>query len=122
MYPTRLADQLMTDQLMYAREDLFAPWFIAKKAPLMAKLVNETLPLYLGNFEKYIAGNPANSGFVIGSQATLADIVLMEGTQNIFQDLPAVLAKYPKLMQLRAQTAALPGIKDYLAKRPFSSL
>merc|ERR1711963_1033807 len=127
IYPSRLVDQLMTDQIVYAREDLLVAYYQATIAQGVtdadrkvkyAKLVNETIPLYLGNFEKYIARNPSNSGFVIGNQVSLADIVLMEGTQNIFRDMPQMLQPFQKLQNLRNQTAAVPNIAAYLANRP----
>merc|ERR1711963_149246 len=123
MYGRSSRDQLMIDQISYAKEDLFvyeekflAEPDLVKKAQLNATL-QAKYPIYLGNFAKFIRANSDNSGFVIGKQLSAADITIHEATQTISQTNPAMLDKYPDIKTLRAKVANSKGLKQYLATR-----
>merc|ERR1711963_8551 len=123
MYPTNNRDALMTDQIALAREDLLTTESKVFGGGPTTTENNATLakanPLYLGNFNKFIQENPTKSGFVIGNKMSFADIVLLEGTQTVFQTNPTILDQYPELKTLRAKVAAQDGVKQYLLQRPF---
>merc|ERR1711923_532793 len=116
MYPRHHLAQLMTDQIANAKEDLF----IAESRVNFAEdeftrsTENQTLfnayPIYLGNFEKFIKENRAKSGYVIGDELSLADIIIFEGTQSLVQNYPQMLDQYPHIRALRARVAATEGV------------
>lgn len=121
LYPASPLDQLMCDQISFAREDLLIATRSAMSAadPVAANqtLIQTTMPLYLGNFNRYIKENVANSGYAIGSKLSLADIVIFEGTEWINRAAPTLLDAYPEIKALRATVAVTDGVKQYLAQR-----
>merc|ERR1712002_964111 len=113
------------DSLAMAREDLLIAELrvvfetnATAKAELAARM-NDVYPIYLGNFEKALNESPMKSGFVFGKKLTLADLIIFEGTQSLFQNNPSVLDNYPAIKLLRARVAGVDGISQYLAARKF---
>ncbi|KAK0520328.1 hypothetical protein OC835_007244, partial [Tilletia horrida] len=78
------------------------------------------IPKFFRIFDRSIAQNPAQSGFLIGKHATVADLVLFQVVDGIafaFPNLTKSLresGEYKGVFALRDQVAALPGIKAYL--------
>ncbi|XP_012934777.1 glutathione S-transferase [Aplysia californica] len=123
LYGKSNIDQLTIDQIALAREDMLVEEAKvafekdeATKAEGQKKLSEEKYPLFLGAFTKIIKAN--KSGFAVGSKLSLADIVIFEGTQGLFEHQPEFLEeKYPEIMALRKKVSETDGIKQYLAKR-----
>ena len=53
---------------------------------------------------------------------TMADIIIFEGTQTAVQQFPNILDNYPEIKKLRAKVVTQDGIKQYIAKRPYSQI
>merc|ERR1712110_370952 len=125
LYGRSSRDQLMIDQISYAKEDLFVyeETALVETDPVKQAELNATLqakyPIYLGNFAKFIKANPDNSGFVIGRQLSAADIIIHEATQTISQNNQTMLDQYPDIVALWAKVANSNGLKQYLATRKF---
>ncbi|KAK3588266.1 hypothetical protein CHS0354_022113 [Potamilus streckersoni] len=91
----------------------------AKKAELMKRLGEEVIPRSLG-FLDTLVKKYGKSGFAVGSQISLADIV-------IFTIIEAVMAKeasqkFPKLSENLKKTEENPKIKKWLKERPKTDL
>jgi len=94
-----------------------------KKEQLQAffdKVAAETLPKFLGFFDKVAAANTTGSGFLVGTSVTLADVVVyaqfrpvMEGqvpvSKTIFDAHPALTAHYAKI-------SAIPEVQAWYSK------
>merc|ERR1712154_627544 len=87
MYGRSSRDQLMIDQISYAKEDLFV-------------------------YEEKFLAEPD-----LVKKLSAADITIHEATQTISQTNPAMLDKYPDIKTLRAKVANSKGLKQYLATR-----
>merc|ERR1712002_613120 len=125
LYPKNYLAQLMVDQIANAREDLLIAEsrFFLEQDPVKKAEYNATVqkayPLYLGNFNRYISENPDKSGYVIGHKLTLADLIIFEGSQTVFQNQPEMLEQFPYIRALRAKVGAEKGIMEYIIKRGF---
>jgi len=77
----------------------------------------ETLIPFLDRYEQFLTKN--GSGYFVGSKLTWADIVIAEFLEKIqFLFDKQALEKYPKLAALEKKVLQLPGIKEYIDKRP----
>jgi len=119
-YPQSALDQLMCDQICMSRDDLLVASIGIQSAsdPAAANVTfaQKTLPQYLGNWNSYVANNPAKSGFVVGSKLTVGDICIFESSRLILTTFPTALDNFPMLKALNAKVAAADGISQYLAK------
>jgi len=82
-----------------------------------AAFKKETLHTYLDMYEKFLAKNP--SGWLVGDKVTFADLAVGEffgRLQDCFD--PDVLKEHPKIAAHAKRVLELPGIKEYVAKRP----
>jgi len=89
----------------------------AKKAEMDKKLADETIPRFMGYFEKLLKENGSN-GFFVGSALTLADMALYDIIDSILKRVPTVLDKCPEAKKVRQNVEANASVKAYLAKRP----
>jgi len=82
-----------------------------------AAFKKDTLPTYLDLYEKFLAKNP--SGWLVGDKVTFADLAVGEffDRLQVCYD-PDVLKGHPKLAAHVKRVVELPGIKEYIAKRP----
>ncbi len=87
----------------------------AKKAEGGEKLKTETLPKFLGIFEKLISSN--TSGWIYGSKVTYADFALY----NVMGwGAAAALDSFPGIKKNMEAVEALPNIAKWLKERPES--
>ncbi|XP_076173942.1 glutathione S-transferase isoform X2 [Ptiloglossa arizonensis] len=87
-----------------------------KKEEKKAKLLKETIPFYLKQFEQTIG---ENGGYAVGSTTTWADFVFavaLENFENIFGT--TALGNYPGLRALKNRVHEIPAIANFLANRP----
>ncbi|XP_062520513.1 glutathione S-transferase 1-like [Corticium candelabrum] len=90
----------------------------AKKAELMKKLVEETIPKVSGQLEALLKQN--GTGWFVGKKVTLADIAVFD----VFDELTAVKPdavsadKTPLLVAVVAKVKALPNVAKWLEDRP----
>jgi len=123
-YPTNHRDALMVDQIAMAREDFFGAQskFFTQQDPVLRaeafKVVLDNVPLFFGNFERYMNENTHKSGWVVGTKMTIGDLILYEGAQGLLQNDPTFLDPYPLQKALRSKVESQDGIKQYLATRP----
>lgn len=122
LYGSNNLDGLEIDQIQQVREDLLTSQSKtmfekdeATKAELMKKLKEETYPKVFGFFNSVV--KESKSGFVVGKKLSLADLVIYEGTQTVFENEPAILDAFPELKKLRAKVESDGNVKSYLAKR-----
>nr|WLK66392.1 glutathione S-transferase [Eocanthecona furcellata] len=82
----------------------------------LKKSIEETIPFYLKLFEKQLE---ENNGYLAAGKLTWADIWFLSHSDYLSslmgQDL---LVNFPKLKKHQEALRGLPGIKEYLAKRP----
>nr|KAG5699308.1 hypothetical protein BaRGS_004245 [Batillaria attramentaria] len=89
----------------------------AKKAELQKQLVTETIPRFMGYFEKLLKEN-GSSGFFIGSALTLADLAAYDIVESLLKINADVLSAFPEVKKMRGKVEENPKMKAYLAKRP----
>ncbi|KAK3588267.1 hypothetical protein CHS0354_022114 [Potamilus streckersoni] len=87
----------------------------AKKAELMKKFLEETVPRQLGFLEAQVKKYGKN-GFAVGSEISLADIVIFNGIEGMRAKEAA--QKFPKLSENLKKTEENPKIKKWLKDRP----
>lgn len=87
-----------------------------KKEERKVVLMKETIPFYMKKFETILNDN---NGFSVGKSITWADFVFaasLESFECIFGK--DALDKYPALKTLKDKVFNLPGIKEWIEKRP----
>lgn len=85
------------------------------KKTKLEELQKETVPFYLGKFEK-LAEN--NGGHLVANKLTWADFHFV-GNYGVFEWADGNgMAKYPHLKKLKDVVEGLPGVKEWIAKRP----
>jgi len=82
-----------------------------KKDAILAKFTSETLPKFLGLFERNLTGE-----FVVGKSITYADLYMFEAFRALQERFPGDYDAYPKLKAHSAHIAARPNIKKHLEK------
>lgn len=89
----------------------------AKKEELKKKFIEETLPGYYQKFTTILQKN--GTGFLVGKKLTYADVILADNVQRIptFLKLTDFTAP-PELEKHKEMVWGLPGIKEWIAKRP----
>merc|ERR1711963_375561 len=125
LYPKSPREQLVTDMIANAREDLLIQEIrvASETNTTQQATLRSALPaaydLYFGNFKQYIEANPAGkNGLVLGDKLSLADLIIFEGSQTAFQTMPEILDKFPAIKALRAKVMASDRLMHYLVKRP----
>jgi glutathione S-transferase len=83
---------------------------------------------FFSYFERVLAENPADSGWLVGGARTYPDLTLFQVLTGIEYAFPTAFARveneYPNLVALRGRVAALPRIAAYLASErriPFNA-
>jgi len=124
-YGSSPEEKLKIDSIALYREDVLietTKWFFEadekKKEEASKKLFGETFPKFLDTLTKFLKENPKNSGFIVGSKMSLADLVFVEGVQGMYEQDEKCLDGHPDLKKLREKVVSSKGIKEYLAKRP----
>ncbi len=90
----------------------------AKKTELLEKLKNETIPKFLGIFEKLISSNA--SGWIYGSKVTYADFALYNVMGWVKMGAAEALDSFPAVKKNTEAVEALPNIAKWLKERPES--
>jgi len=88
-----------------------------KKTELKTKFTNETLPKWVGIFEKFLKENDGGKGFIVGKHLSIADVVLFDFFTPNSKDYPNALDKAPLLKALFERISARPRLASYLASR-----
>ncbi len=90
-----------------------------EKARLIEELERKTFPKFLGKWNEILE---RNGGFLVGKKKVLyADLNLASHLQiyeEVFQN--KMLKSYPALLEHQSRILSLPGIKEWIAKRPKS--
>lgn len=83
--------------------------------------IDQRIPKFLGYFQRVIERNPADAGWLVGHQASYADLSLFQLIEGLHYAFPKGLhdfnQRYPMLATLRENVAARPGLKRYLASK-----
>nr|KAG5699309.1 hypothetical protein BaRGS_004246 [Batillaria attramentaria]KAG5704292.1 hypothetical protein BaRGS_012601 [Batillaria attramentaria] len=81
------------------------------------KLKEETLPKYLGHFDRFIKEN-GSTGFIVGDSLSFADLCVYDIVESIvkFQDDGAV-SSFPEIKKLQAKVEADAKVKAYIDSR-----
>jgi glutathione S-transferase len=102
--------------------DVGSAYFVpdaGSKAELMDKLTNEKIPYFFTRLEMLLKENQGGDCYFVGDSMTWADIV--------FADLCVWLASlgftialehFPKLAALKTRVESVPGIAEWIKKRP----
>jgi len=82
---------------------------------------------YLGYFERVLAANPKGGGWLVGAEATYADLSLFQVVEGLRYAFPRAMVRqekhWPRLVALHDQVAKRPRIAAYLKsprRLPFS--
>ncbi|CAH1395986.1 unnamed protein product [Nezara viridula] len=87
-----------------------------ERSKLLKALVEDTIPFYLNIIEKQLE---ENNGFLVAGKLTWADfVVLTVGTYLPGLFKVDILADFPKLKEHHQKISELPGIKEWIEKRP----
>lgn len=75
------------------------------------------LPKFLGWYERLLAGNPAGSGYLLGTTLTYADLGLFQTLAGLGHAFPRRMAAmdHPRLERLAELVAGEPAVAAYLA-------
>ena len=92
----------------------------ARKTELETKLTGETIPKNFKFFEDKLA--KTNTGFLIGSSLTWADLYLYHVIDWIGSYKDTALASSPALQSYLAHITAIPNIANWLKTRPTTVL
>ena len=83
-----------------------------------ANFIKLRIPKYLDYFEKIIANNKSNSGWLIGNSLTYPDLSLFQIIEGLHYSFPKAFANiagnYTNTITLRDAVAARPNIASYL--------
>jgi len=92
-----------------------------KKAELVSKLQNETMPKFLPKFEKFLKANGGK--FLVGGQMTYVDFVVIHGFEQMKVMLgnPGLLDNFPTLKNYSAEFFKIQQIKEWVQKRPVTN-
>jgi len=111
-----LADA-MTDVQTEWSKAIFFEKDETKKAAALKTLKEESLPKYLGTFNKIQGENGGN--FLVGKSATWADVWVANALEQFEGTFGAeLLDKYPNLKKMKTALFAIPSVKAYVDKRP----
>lgn len=132
--PADEAGRLWTHQIQLTITDLVAEsyhshhpidedlYFHEQKPEAMhrAEVFRRTrLPKFLGWFERVLGSNPAGDRWLVGTEATYADLSLFQVVEGLNYAFPrataAVLAELPRVTALRQAVAQRPRVRAYLA-------
>ncbi|CAG5132707.1 unnamed protein product [Candidula unifasciata] len=120
LYGSNNIQRLEIDQLVQLREDFSRESHLGprdrdpeKKAEREKHLSENVYPLYLGYFRKFLLEN--GTGFAVGDQLSLADLVLYEATSSLVRRNAELLQKYPEILAHREKVEELPRIREFLA-------
>ncbi|XP_050294591.1 glutathione S-transferase-like isoform X2 [Anthonomus grandis grandis] len=87
-----------------------------KREEIRARVTKEELPFYLSKFEKIVKDN---GGYSVGNDVTWSDLVfavLLDQFESMYGK--TALNGYPSLKNLKEKIHNVPGVKNYLEKRP----
>ncbi|KAK6633934.1 hypothetical protein RUM43_001535 [Polyplax serrata] len=89
-----------------------------KKEEKKMTLMKETIPFYM---EKFEATLNENKGFSVGESVTWTDFVFASSLEN-FECIfgKKALDRYPSLKALKEKVFNLPGIKEWVERRPIT--
>ncbi len=90
-----------------------------RKGEATEKLKNESLPKFLGTFQKLISNN--SSGWLYGSKVTYADFVLYNLMSWVEMFVAGALDAFPAIKKNMKTVEALPNIAKWLKERPEES-
>ena len=90
-----------------------------QKKKRIEKIAKEQLPNNIELLEKFL--QKQNTGFLVGSELTLADLALVVTLERVVDyGLDELLEKSPLVKALNEKVRAHPRIADWIAKRPAS--
>ena len=79
----------------------------------------QRIPKFLGYFERIMAANPVGDTHLVGRSLTYADLGLFQVVEGLRYAFPKAMRagehRWPRVIALRDQVAALPRIAAYLA-------
>jgi len=101
-------------------EEIFQEPNEARKAEL-SKKYEPKLDKHLENLQKLLEANNNGNGFFVGDSVTWADFIWTTLVYWIyFMKYGPIVDKYRKLAAIRARVEAVPGIAEWVRKRPKS--
>ncbi|KAL8620404.1 hypothetical protein ACOMHN_055485 [Nucella lapillus] len=90
------------------------------KAKLEKQLADETIPKYLGFFQKLL--KESGTGFFVGTALTLADLSAYNIMDTLLKANAKCLDSFPDLQKLRKDVEDNKNVSAYLASRPASDI
>jgi glutathione S-transferase len=106
----------------FAKAVFFTP--AEQQAEAKEKLVKETLPSHLTNFEKLLEKN-GNNGFLVGSKLSYADLSLWVSLRLVFNNVEgtsedSLLGAFPAVKKLYTTVSERDCIKAYVASNVYA--
>lgn len=122
-------ENLQIDQMAGAIMDLWSEatklWKLENEGNMEAAktfkqtLMNDTIPYYFSKFELILRDN----GYIANGKLSWADILLVSYGEHLFPFLQITdyAEKYPYSKALSDKVQSLPGIKEWIERRPFTA-
>jgi len=114
LYGRDVKEGALADMIVDVVNDLNSVYRAAKTDEQKATLLNETLPKWLGYFEKLLG----QQEYFVPSGFTYADIMVYLLNAFLLKELPTILDKYPALKAHHDRVASRPRIAHWIKTRP----
>jgi len=111
-YGSNDTEAALIDMIYDGGDDYYLSRYAAKTDEQKATFNTEMRPKWLAYFEALIKRNNNGSGFFVGNKLSIADICLFYVLEAENTDA------FPCLKAFRERVAAVPGIADWLKRRP----
>lgn len=123
LYGKTNVDGIVIDQVLGLLQDFITAaikFFFekdeAKKVDLKKNFQENDCPKFFGHFEKMLKSN--GTGFFVGSEMTLADIVVFDMASGMLKASLPPMDDFPLLKALTDKIGENENIKNYVANRP----
>jgi len=125
LYGSNELETAQIDMIVEGIHDTIREWitarFIKDEAEKKAKLdkyFSEDLPRWAGYLTAQLKANNGGTGYFVGKDATLADIVFMHVFDNILTTNASALTAHAELAALHKRVAERPNIAAWIKSRP----
>ena len=118
LYGKTLEEGALADMIVDGVVDFNSARSAAKTDEQKEVLAKETIPKWLGYFEKLLTSNNGGKGWFVGEQFTYADIGVYLVISFLQNNFAGAVDNFPHLKDHVARVAARPNIAKWLEVRP----
>jgi len=99
---------------------LFRKKEIEEAKALLKKIYEEHLKKFLNNYSKFL--KEEGTGFLVGKKVSYTDIGLLYFLSNLHENDESILNSHEDLLAYKARIENLPGVKEWIEKRPKTTM